>query len=169
MSHPTADRKTLFVFGLLGVAGGLVAWALGEVLLALAASSIPTPEAHRSTSEPNTSPARPTVPAPTPDFATRLERVGAKSGDVQLSLIWDDANDLDLHCVGPDGHELYSATRDSPSPTGGRLDVDANTDCFGSDRGPMSRARPTTRWHSAEWRLPVPTASGRARRPTAGY
>lgn len=65
------------------------------------------------------------APAPPPaEFAQRLEKAGAKSGDVQITLIWSNFNDLDLHCIEPSGEQIYYAQR--RSKTGGELDVDAN-------------------------------------------
>ena len=65
------------------------------------------------------------MPAPPPaEFAQRLEKAGAKSGDVQITLIWSNFNDLDLHCIEPSGEEIFYARR--KSGTGGELDVDMN-------------------------------------------
>jgi ribosomal protein S27E len=66
----------------------------------------------------------PVAPAPPPEFAQRLEKAGAKSGDVQITLIWFNVNDLDLHCIEPGGGEIYFGRRRSRS--GGELDVDMN-------------------------------------------
>ena len=54
------------------------------------------------------------------------------TGDVQITLQWDSEADLDLHVVEPDGTEIYYGAHgpsDSPSSTGGQLDVDANALC----------------------------------------
>jgi hypothetical protein len=48
-------------------------------------------------------------------------------GDVQITLIWHDLNDLDLRVTDPFGNILNFERR--TSPTGGRLDVDANALC----------------------------------------
>lgn len=49
-------------------------------------------------------------------------------GDVQVSLTWPSAADLDLHVVDPDGDEIwYSDT--GPTDEGGYLDHDANAGC----------------------------------------
>jgi hypothetical protein len=49
------------------------------------------------------------------------------TGDVQVTLIWHDTNDLDLHVTDPAGTEIYFANRAAAS--GGKLDVDANAVC----------------------------------------
>ena len=58
------------------------------------------------------------------DFSRRLEQAGAKSGDVQISLMWNNVNDLDLHCVDPQDEVIYYGHRRSAS--GGELDIDMN-------------------------------------------
>jgi hypothetical protein len=56
-------------------------------------------------------------------------RVG--SGDVQVSVAWNSAADVDLHVVDPAGEEIYYGARTSAS--GGELDLDSNAAC-GSDQ-----------------------------------
>ena len=58
------------------------------------------------------------------DLEQRLEREGGKSGSVQVSLAWDDYNDLDLHLFCPSGERIYFNNRNSEC--GGELDVDMN-------------------------------------------
>ncbi|MDH4042953.1 MAG: hypothetical protein OEW06_00695 [Gemmatimonadota bacterium] len=61
-------------------------------------------------------------------YVTRLlsvMRVG--SGDVQVSVAWNSAADVDLHVVDPDGDEIYWEDRQSAS--GGELDLDSNAAC----------------------------------------
>lgn len=57
-------------------------------------------------------------------IAQRLGEASAKGGDIQISLYWNNYNDLDLHCIDPRGEEIwFPHTR---SASGGELDVDRN-------------------------------------------
>ena len=58
------------------------------------------------------------------DIQDRIEREGGKTGEVQISLAWDDFNDLDLHLFCPSGERIYFNNK--KSACGGELDVDMN-------------------------------------------
>ena len=58
------------------------------------------------------------------ELRARLEREGARSSDVQVSLMWNNYNDLDLHVVCPSGERIHGGNRKSACK--GELDVDAN-------------------------------------------
>lgn len=66
----------------------------------------------------------PAASLPMDDFRTRLDRANAKTGDVQVSMAWDNVNDIDLHVQAPSGEVIYYSHR--RSDCGGELDVDMN-------------------------------------------
>ncbi|MDP6233901.1 MAG: hypothetical protein QF839_06960 [Candidatus Poseidoniaceae archaeon] len=57
-------------------------------------------------------------------ISDRVEREGGATGAVQISLAWEDRNDLDLHVFAPSGERIYFNQR--RSGCGGELDVDMN-------------------------------------------
>jgi hypothetical protein len=64
-------------------------------------------------------------------LAERLKKAGAQTGDVQISLMWNNINDLDLYVRTPTG-EIISF-RHRVSISGGRLDVDMNALLFNKE------------------------------------
>lgn len=58
------------------------------------------------------------------EFASRLQREGGATGEIRISLLWNNTNDLDLHVTPPSGEEIsFSHKR---SKCGGLLDIDMN-------------------------------------------
>jgi Ca-activated chloride channel family protein len=58
------------------------------------------------------------------EFSSRLNLAGAQSGEVRVSLLWNNFNDLDLHVVTPRQEEIFYGHRNDSY--GGMLDVDMN-------------------------------------------
>lgn len=108
------------LFGILGSLGCIIGWALGEPLLSTIKPPAQSEEGTVSEFREEVSP----VLVFNNELQQRLTREEAQSGDVQISLMWDNINDLDLHCIDPRGERIfYNAKR---SPSGGELDVDMN-------------------------------------------
>ena len=115
------------LFGILGALGCVVGWALGEPLLL----TIKPPEQSEGGDVENLKEEVSPVLVFNNEMQRRLKREEAKSGDVQISLMWNNLNDLDLHCVDPNGDRIFYEQMKSKS--GGELDVDMNA------REPYSR------------------------------
>ncbi|WP_041610953.1 VWA domain-containing protein [Treponema primitia] len=67
------------------------------------------------------------------EFSTRLSMAKAHTGDIRISLMWNNRNDLDLYVVTPRGEVVnFKNPRDS---SGGWMDVDRNM--YGETERPM--------------------------------
>jgi hypothetical protein len=141
----SSSRGKVLTFGLLGALGCLAGSIAGEPLyFRSTASTSDTVVITRAPKEPpplltpTKKPAPPPVlpPAlsapkrkepspPPPELKERLDRYRAKEGYIEISLIWDDFTDLDLHCTDPFGEEIYFSHKKADRSTG-ELDVDKN-------------------------------------------
>jgi|GEM_PF-3533906 len=121
--------KKVLLFGLFGAVGCLAGWLVGEPYLLIVEAATPA-GAGRAPSL-ISKPAPPSIEPPPPpsEFRDRLNAAGAKTGDIQISLIWFNTNDLDLHCIDPSGFEIFWKPEHRRSPAGGELDVDRNAGC----------------------------------------
>lgn len=61
-------------------------------------------------------------------FDLPVEVVEVGTGKLQVSLSWDQLNDVDLHLYEPGGEEIYFVN--DSSENGGVLDLDSNPICF---------------------------------------
>ncbi len=50
-----------------------------------------------------------------------MQSLGAHDGDITVSIMWDNNDDIDLHCMTPNGNEIYFSNK---TADGGELDVD---------------------------------------------
>jgi uncharacterized protein YfaP (DUF2135 family) len=66
------------------------------------------------------------------ELEKRLERVQAKTGDIRVSLAWNNINDLDLFIIEPSGEKIFSENKKSAS--GGEFDIDMNADSPRSEK-----------------------------------
>lgn len=74
-------------------------------------------------------------PPPDDDDQRRVAQAGGKQGRLQVTLGWDDVNDVDLAVQCPGG-EIVSF-RQRRACAGGELDVDANWNIFAMRRDPV--------------------------------
>ena len=59
------------------------------------------------------------------DMTLRMQREGARTGDVTATLVWNSTHDLDLHVICPDGEEVFYGNKISRKNRA-MLDVDMN-------------------------------------------
>ena len=83
------------LFGVLGALGCMVGWALGEPLLSLIDRPDPSGQDENGEFQENIS----AVLVFNNELQKRLDREDAQTGEIQISLMWNNINDLDLHCV----------------------------------------------------------------------
>ena len=134
----SAAWKKVLLFGLFGAAGALAGWLAGEPVLWAAnqlASAAGAGQGPSLIAKPSDS-----APPPLPnDIRERVEKAGGKSGDVQVSLIWFNVNDLDLHVVDPNGERIFY--KNPRGRSGGELDVDANAGARDASGRPANLTR----------------------------
>ena len=81
----------------------------------------------------------------------RVIKVG--TGDVQVSVAWSGASDIDLHVFDPSGEEIYYDHKQSQS--GGLLDLDSNGACAIDGRNAENVAWPAGAAPSGTYRVVI--------------
>jgi len=80
-------------------------------------------------------------------FSVRMGREGARSGELTISLIWNDIADLDLHVYAPSSEHIYYGHKQSEC--GGWLDVDMNPSPPGPNSKNSLEPIENVFWHSS--------------------
>jgi hypothetical protein len=133
VEYPPVSQRTRILFALVGILTCLAAALCGELALGRMKAAAGLRNAHVAsllflTTPETTQRAVPVEPPPqAPDEAEvqrRLDQAGAQTGDVQISLTWNNNNDLDLSCMEPSGEMLDGYNQQTRS--GGVMDVDMN-------------------------------------------
>jgi hypothetical protein len=88
---------------------------------------------------------------PIAEQTVRVIRVG--TGDVQVSVAWTGASDVDLHVYEPSGEEVYFGNL--ASETGGTLDLDSNPACNIDNKNNENIVWPTNGAPAGEYRVIV--------------
>ncbi|MBV8980331.1 MAG: hypothetical protein JO086_05470 [Acidimicrobiia bacterium] len=108
-------------FGGAAVLGVVALVVLVRLITGLAGSTGGGGESSPSTTALPTTPTTEALPLTVPPG------LNLGTGDVQITLVWADGNDLDLHVIDPSGTEIYFSN--PKSPTGGTLDHDDTAGC----------------------------------------
>jgi uncharacterized protein YfaP (DUF2135 family) len=82
-----------------------------------------------------------------------LSVINVGTGDVQISVAWTGASDVDLHVFDPSGEEIYYANKTAAS--GGTLDLDSNPACELDNKNNENIVFPTGSAPSGEYRVVV--------------
>jgi uncharacterized protein YfaP (DUF2135 family) len=82
-----------------------------------------------------------------------LSVINVGTGDVQVSVAWTGASDVDLHVFDPSGEEIYYANKTAAS--GGMLDLDSNPACEIDNKNNENIVFPTGMAPSGEYRVVV--------------
>jgi Ca-activated chloride channel family protein len=98
------------------------------------------------------------------EMSARLRGAGAKSGDVRVSLLWNNFNDLDLHVIDPFGEEIFYGRKRSQSL--GELDVDMNASGRQSEKPVENIYWPLGKAPAGHYRVRVKMYANREHRNT---
>jgi Ca-activated chloride channel family protein len=98
------------------------------------------------------------------EMSARLRGASAKAGDVRISLLWNNTNDLDLHVIDPAGEEIFYGHRRSRSL--GELDVDMNAGYSLTNKPVENVYWPVGKAPSGHYRVRVQMYNNRENRDT---
>ena len=125
------SQRTRFLFAFVGIVTCLLGALIAELTLSRMKAGAQLRRYHVASLLYVTGPGTthqviqpPAPPITDQELQRRLDMVGGQSGEVQVSLTWNNRNDLDLSCQDPYG-ELIDGYNQS-SRSGGFLDVDMN-------------------------------------------
>ena len=90
---------------------------------------------------------------PGPYAEQTLSVINVGTGDVQISVAWTGASDVDLHVFDPSGEEIYYANKTAAS--GGTLDLDSNPACAIDNKNNENIVFPTGSAPSGDYRVVV--------------
>ena len=90
---------------------------------------------------------------PGPYAEQTLSIINVGTGDVQISVAWTGASDVDLHVFDPSGEEIYYANKTAAS--GGTLDLDSNPACAIDNKNNENIVFPTGSAPSGDYRVVV--------------
>ena len=79
--------------------------------------------------------------------------INVGTGDVQISVAWTGASDVDLHVFDPSGEEIFYGNKTAAS--GGTLDLDSNPACDIDNKNNENIVFPTGAAPSGEYRVVV--------------
>ena len=82
-----------------------------------------------------------------------LSVIAVGTGDVQVSVAWTGASDVDLHVFDPAGEEIFFGNKTAAS--GGRLDLDSNPACDIDNKNNENVVFPTGAAPAGEYRVVV--------------
>jgi hypothetical protein len=129
---PPVSNRTRILFAVVGICACLIGALCAELTFGRMRAAARLQRYHAASllyiTDPQTTRETVQVPAAAPpddsELQRRLDGQGALSGDVQVSLTWNNNNDLDLSCMDPYGEMIDGYNQSSRS--GGVLDVDMN-------------------------------------------
>lgn len=102
----------------------------------------------------------PEEPRPVNIARLRFNLIQVRSGDIQVSITWDNDNDVDLHLTAPDGEHIYYGNAVPRGEAFGQLDLDSNVGCVTNDPRNENIFFPTGTAIDGEYRVAVDLFSG---------